>query len=527
MILATRVSKGRFGEPAVYIGTVQGAAGLHFRAVRVIGLNEGHLPSLPREDPVLPDALRQTLKTCGGKDVFLPLTGDRALDDLHALDLVIRNSGQTIALSAPRLDAERSEREPSSIMLEAAAALSRPNRITGERNSVIPDRTALTRDAFMPAREEIERFRRAFPLSEAAWHDGVAQNEFGLPGRWSGLPALDLKRIEQLINDLASGPMDGIIGALAAELPMPGLSPDYPISASGIAQLLSCPHAFLIEHLLYFKEPSEPPPQREIGQPYYGSLFHDFAAKFYSDHGTEFCAHKNSLNHWLGVADRLVDSVFNEFLKEYPLVGDGVRAQQKQRFKRDIHELLELDWNQLKDASVLTEKSFGYPVPVELRLSTNVLHLRGRIDRIEITENKAVIRDLKTARARPRVGNATDPDPAVDLQIAVYGLVAERLTKEWKLPKQIEVGYAYLGGARFFDDFQTTLKPAGIKWLEIAAGLLNERQFPRTPNKDDCTYCPFKPVCGDGVYDRARVQLNNSTGAVADFAALKLADSEK
>ena len=379
----------------------------------------------------------------------------------------------------------------------------------------------------MPAREEIERFRRTFPVNEAAWHDGVAQNEFGLPGRWSGLPALDLKRIEQLINDLASGPMDGIIGALAAELPMPGLSPDYPISASGIAQLLNCPHAFLIEHLLYFKEPSEPPPQREIGQPYYGSLFHDFAAKFYSDHGTEFCAHKNSLNHWLGVADRLVDSVFNEFLKEYPLVGEGVRAQQKQRFKRDIHELLDNDWNQLKGASVLTEKSFGYPVPVELRIEHNVLYLRGRIDRIEITENKAVIRDLKTARARPRVGNATDPDPAVDLQIAVYGLVAERLTKEWKLPKQIEVGYAYLGGARFFDDFQTMLKPAGIKWLEIAAGLLNERQFPRTPNKDDCTYCPFKPVCGDGVYDRARVQLNNSTGAVADFAALKLADSEK
>ncbi len=126
--------------------------------MRVIGLNEGHLPSLPREDPVLPDALRQSLKTRGGKDVFLPLTGDRALDDLHALDLVIRNSGQTIALSAPRLDAERSEREPSSIMLEAAAALSRPNRITGERNSVIPDRTALTRDAFMPARMEIEGF---------------------------------------------------------------------------------------------------------------------------------------------------------------------------------------------------------------------------------------------------------------------------------------------------------------------------------------------------------------------------------
>ncbi len=527
VILAARVSEGRFGEPAVYIGTVQGATGVHFKAVRIIGLNEGHLPSLPREDPVLPDALRQKLKTRGGRDPSLPLTGDRALDDLHALDLVIRNGEQVIALSAPRLDAERSEREPSSIMLEAAAALSRPNRVTGERNSVIPDRTALTRDAFMPARMEIERFRRTLPLTEAAWQAGVAQNGLGVPRRWRGFPALDLQRIDRLLTDLTSGPLDGIIGDLAAELPMPGLSPDYPISASGIAQLLSCPHAFLIEHLLYFKKPSEPPPQREIGQPYYGSLFHEFAAKFYADNGTEFCAHKNTLNHWLDVADRLVDSVFDEFLKQYPLVGDGVRAQQKQRFKRDIHELLEHDWNQLKDASVLTEKSFGDPDPVELRFGTNVLYLRGRIDRIEIAGHKAVIRDLKTARAYPRVGTAVDPDPGVDLQIAVYGLVAEVLAKEWKLPKNIEAGYAYLGGERFFDDFQTVLKPAGIKWLEISAGLLNERQFPRTPNKEDCSYCPFQPVCGEEVYDRVRSLLNNSTGAVADFSGLKLADSEK
>src|SRR5437773_1818292 len=98
--------------------------------------------------------------------------------------------------------------------------------------------------------------------------------------------------------------------------------PLCPRAKKSSVSVARCPHAFLIEHLLYFKEPPEPPPQREIGQPYYGSLFHDFAAKFYSDHGTEFCAHKNSLNHWLGVADRLVDSVFDEFLKHYPLVGD-------------------------------------------------------------------------------------------------------------------------------------------------------------------------------------------------------------
>ena len=531
VILAARVPAGRFGEPAVYVGTVQGALALHFTAVRVIGLNEGHLPSLPREDPVLSDALRQTLRARDSKNALLPLAADRALEDLHRLDHVIRNTERIVALSAPRLDLERSEREPSSIMLEAAAALARPNRITGERKSVIPDRTALTRDAFMPARAEMEQFRNLLPLTESAWQDGVAQHAVGLPARWRGLAALDLQRIERLLNDPAAGPMDGIIGELAAELPMPGLLPDYPISASAIAQLLSCPHAFLLGHLLYFQEPFKPPSQREIGQPYYGLLFHDVAAKFYAANGVYFCAQKNTLNDWFKVADQLVDSAFEEFLKQYPLVGDGIRGQQRDTLRRDVRALLEYDWSKLKDARVVTETSFGYPAPVELRVGAKTLYLHGRIDRIEIAGRKALIRDLKTARARPRIGKEADPNPGLDVQIAVYGLIAELLAKDWKLPKQIEAGYAYFGrpnGERVFGaDFQTLLKPAANKWLEIAAGLLAERQFPRTPNSEDCAYCCFRPVCGDAVYNRASLLLGDAAGATLEFAKLKMADPGK
>jgi len=61
MIGSIRLPSGRFGEPAVYVGTVREATGLAFRALRVIGLAEGHLPPVPREDPVIPDTLRAAL----------------------------------------------------------------------------------------------------------------------------------------------------------------------------------------------------------------------------------------------------------------------------------------------------------------------------------------------------------------------------------------------------------------------------------------------------------------------------------
>src|SRR5262249_42070601 len=189
------------------------------------------------------------------------------------------------------------------------------------------------------------------------------------------------------------------------------------------------------------------------------------------------------------------------------VMGDGVRAQQQRRLRIDLRELIADDWNRLRGARVITETSFGYPASAELRIGTKALYLRGRIDRIEIAGQKAIIRDLKTARAHPRTDSEAEPTPALDVQIAVYGLIAELLAREWKLQQQIEAGYAYFGrpsGERLFGaDFKTVLKPAAMKWLETATNLLTERQFPRTPNNEDCSYCPFKPVCGEGVYSRA------------------------
>jgi len=167
-LVSARVVAGRFGEPAVYVGTVRDATGLHFRTVRVIVLAEGHLPSIAREDPVVPDAVREALSASGRPALLgsLPTAADRALEDLHVLDVVIRNAVDRVALSAPRLDVERSQRESSSVILEAAAALGRPNRVTGERGATIPDLASLRRDAFAPAREAATLFRRHRPLGD-------------------------------------------------------------------------------------------------------------------------------------------------------------------------------------------------------------------------------------------------------------------------------------------------------------------------------------------------------------------------
>jgi len=520
-ISTTRVSEGRFGDPAVYVGPVREARDLAFEAVRVVGLAEGYLPSVPREDAVLPDALRAALSARAGAS---PSTAaDHATADLHALDSIVRNARARVSLSAPRLDAERSQHEPSSIILEAAAALARPDASTGERGPPIPDLRTLRRDGFAPAREAARRFRAMRPVTETAWQDRVARGLLDLPPRWRGRGALDLDRVAGLLRPDEPGPIDGVLRRDGATIAVPGLSADRPISPGALGRLLGCPHQFLLADLLRFDQPAEAPPRREIGQPYYGDIFHAVAAEFYGSHGATF-GRERALADWLAIADGIVDRAFAALLERYPLVGEAVRDQQRERLRRDVHDLLRYDWEGASDRRFVdVERVFGHPDAVRLTSGDHTLFVRGRIDRIDVEHGRTLVRDLKTGRPHPRIGREAEPDAAIDIQIAAYGMVARALADAWQLPPRVAAAYAYVGrGASeraFRDDFHEVLEPAAVDWLRTAADLLAGRAFPRTPRLEDCRYCPFRPVCGDA-YGRAADVLAREEG-LARFAALK------
>jgi RecB family exonuclease len=519
-IAAARIGSARFGDPAIYVGTVRSAVGLPFRVVRVIGLAEGYLPPAPHEDPVLPDRLRERLQGQGadGEPVKPRTSSDTALAALHALDVTLRDVAHVVALSAPRLDVTRSQREPSSILLEAAAALGRPNSVTGEPIR-IPDLLALRRDYFAPARTTARVFRLTTPVTEGAWQDAIARRALGSPGAWLGVAALDLGRIAALAN---APTRDGLLSD--SMISVPGITRGWPISASALETLLGCPYRFFLQNILRLDEPAEAPPLREIGQPYYGALVHRVAEAFLNTHGEDFCAGRGSLEAWESALDAIVEHEFTTFLEQYPLIGGAVRGVQKNRLRQDVHDLLAYDWASKPRRFVAAERVFGQDAPVDLPLGGRSLFVRGRIDRLEVTSDETFVRDLKTGRAHPREGKAAAPDPSLDVQIAVYALVTQRLAETWGVPKIIRAAYAYVGRSieeRVWSDFHGSLEPAARAWLGIAADLLAARAFPRTPDSDDCQYCAFRPVCGDDVYDRARSLLARGEAALDGFRALK------
>lgn len=504
-----RLTAGRFGDARVTIVALSDAVGLSFRRVRVVGLAEGVVPANVREDPALPDSLRSKF------GVHLPLAESRALSQLHALHAVVIATTERIVLSAPRMDGDGRYREPSGVLLEAAAALGRPPLGRGQR--AIPDGKLMRRSVFAPARQHVTEMQHGWPIEERRMLDRAARSRT-VPSAWLGNGLFDLDRIRRTA-DGAPGVMDGWFpdGSFVA---LPGLSSDRPISASALSRLLECPHRFLYERVLGWTPPSELVDEGSIDALSYGSLFHETAEAFYREHGAAFCEAKDTLARWVTVAEEIANQRFAVFLETYPLVGDVVRSAQRMRLHRDLRSLLESDWGDRK-TFVDVEREFG---PMALTVGAETVHVRGYIDRLDRRAAATFVRDLKTGRAKPRKG--AELMPAYDVQIGLYGLVTRANATEWDVPPTVQGAYIYpadpSGDDRAFEDDFSDLSANTESWIKIAIGLLKSRRFPRTPDVDDCRFCPFKPVCGSAASERATELLAAGSGAVAEFATLKL-----
>jgi RecB family exonuclease len=449
------------------------------------------------------------------------------LEQLHAVERVIEATSERVVLSMSRMDLDRTYREASAIVLEAAAAIARPDRRTGKHDPsvVIPDDHAIRRDAYQPSRADHAAFRLATPRTEAAWHD-LAARTFRLPARWRGDAGTirDVSATIRLLEtDAELGSLDGLFSTNSAFPVLPGLTAEKPLSASAAKDLLQCPHRFLFTRVLRWRTPTSAPDDASIGALSYGTLFHLAAENFYAEHGADFGLRVPDLKAWLTAADVCIEATFADFLETYALSGETIQRAQRDRLRRDLYALLEYDWEGGPRRFVDVERSFGKTSPLPLSVGRRTLFVFGEIDRIDVVDGVTVIRDLKTGKAHLR--KAEEMDFATDIQIAFYGLVAEALASEWGTPTAVRAAYVYPAQRgdreRAFDTDFPLLAAAARGWLEVAGDLLATRTFPRTPKSKDCTYCEFTPVCGERARRRAVELIAGASADLASYRALR------
>lgn len=516
-VAAMRIHSGRFGEPAVYVGTVLEAAGLTFGSVRIVGVAEGMFPRTLRDDAVLPSDLRRQLP-----QYSLSSDDDFATMQLHALDQVVRGVRDRLVVSAPKTDFDGSEREPAALFIEIAAALARPEAGTGNRAHVIPTGNQLERDAFRPARSSVLARRSDAPLTPACWLDCIARGVGDVPSHWARSIVCD----PDAVIERRAG-MHGVVGPEPLTQIVPGLDAKVPMTASKLQDLLTCPHRFLLERVLGFRPRPVGADNHRIEARSYGALVHRVAERFSCQHGTAFGARDRHLEYWSQVVSEVAEAEFDELLTRYPLVGRGAIEAERTRLRRDVQTLVEHDWDGGQPRTFVgAERSFGSKdAPLALPTAQGPLLVSGRIDRLDVEQGITLIRDFKTGRAHPRIREEIDPEVALDLQLAVYAIVTEQLATVWALPADVAAAYVYVDRLaiqreRSFRPDRTELRARGRRWLDLAMGLIREGSYVQTTDPEDCRRCPFARVCGDGVRD-SRERMGDATGHLAAYRELK------
>ena len=514
---------GRFGEPAIFVGTSAQAAGIPFAAVRVLGLAEGALPHTPHDDPIVPDSLRAYIEALARAqqleaDIVLPRLADRVLDDVHDVFRVLSATTQRLALSAPRQWVDRSEREVSGIMLEVATALGRPgDPAAGEGD--VPTAARLRAVYLNCGRAARQRHAHSTPLSPRAALTAGVMNPAGgtsvlpAPAAWVRSDALGIDRLLRLTADLEASAVSSVDGLVAEAwqgvLPL-GLVPARPISATALTTLLGCPHRFLLERVLHLSEPAGRPSTDVIAPVVYGSLFHAAAERLFREAGEAICRRQATVDQWVGRARALASEQFEALRHEYPMRGEDGIARERERLLQQIEQLVRYEWQLMPREYLASELPFGEPEAVCLEVDGGALYVRGAIDRIDRLGAAGLsVRDLKTGRVRDF---AEDPiNAARDLQIGLYVLAVEASgyggapvnTAAYVHPSAAQVPDRAFSGSEL-----DLLRRQTRDWLSIARQLLAAGTFPRTPNVEDCTYCPFLPACGEDAHQRSGAKLS-------------------
>jgi RecB family exonuclease len=534
---------GRFGEPAIFIGTSAQAAGIPFAAVRVLGLAEGALPHTPHDDPIVPDSLRAQIEAVARAeqseaDIVLPRLADRVLDDVHDVFRVLSATTQRVALSAPRQWVDRSEREVSGIMLEVATALGRPGEL-GAGEGDVPTAARLRAAYLNCGRAARQHHAHTAPLSpRAALTAGVANpaasSVLTVPAAWAQGDALAVDRLLRLAADVeasALGDVDGIVTAVWPGAQPLGLLPERPISATALTTLLGCPHRFLLERVLYLGEPAARPSTDVIAPVVYGALFHAAAERFFGEAGAAICRRAATLDHWVARARAIGADEFEKLRHEYPMRGEDGIARERARLLQQIEHLVRYEWQLAPREYLASELPFGETEAVRLEVDGGALYVRGAIDRIDRVGAAALsVRDLKTGRVRDF---GEDPmNAARDLQIGLYVLAVEA-AGYGGAPVSV-AAYVHPSAAQeperaFSGPELDLLRRHTRDWLSIARQLLAAGTFPRTPTAEDCTYCPFLPACGEGAHQRSAAKLDavSSDHPLERFARFKRRRSEE
>jgi CRISPR/Cas system-associated exonuclease Cas4 (RecB family) len=507
--LAHPAAGNRYGK--VFIAPVQAARGMAFDVVFIPALAERLFPQKVVQDPLLRDRERGSLSG-------LETSDDRVLAERLALRLAAGAARRKLVLSWPRIDAQQARaRVPSFYGLEVLRAA----------EGTLPGFSELMRRA-----EQVGAARIGWPAPtdpaqaiDEAEHDlSLLERAFHAPdGDRRGTGHYLLGTNPHLARALRARarrwrrrwtPADGFVldpsDKARAAIAQAAIAEHVPslrsFSPTALQDYAACPYRFLLRAVHRLSPREVPEAIDEIDPLSRGSLLHEVQFEVLRElqQAGALPLTESGLDEARARLETILQRVAarweDELSPAIPRIWDDSIAG----LAADLREWL----RRLAQDSEWTpshfELSFGLPdlsehdphSTKELVVIEEGLRLRGSIDLVERGRDGSLrATDHKSGRQRANPGVVIGGGAV--LQPALYALVLRKLFPE----RHVHGGRLYyctfVGGFTAIEVPLDQLAQSSIRELSktleqaIATGFL-----PAAPNKGECKYCDFLPVCG-------------------------------
>lgn len=519
-ILEERViPHGRFQREGPTIVHLMAARGVPFKMVILPGMVEKSFPPLIRQDAILLDQERIALNRflSGSKNEPLPLKAEGRLREERLLfRLAVGSAREKLILSYPRIETGTGkERLPSSFLLSLIKAL------TG-------------RSVDFSQIEAFSRFRR-IPLSEIATkrpEEAIDEVEFDLS---IGQEKLSTKNAEQLLYLRELSPFFGkglrleysrwgkrgfthYDGFLDSEESRQILRDHYSIlkrsiSPTRLETYASCPFQYFLSGILGIEGLTEPEKAVMISPLDRGKLVHDILYAFFTElkkeRGRSFQFIPEDLKRLIEIAEKKCLEFEETGITGYPMFWEVEKREMMEQLRDFFDEELQeseylpayFEVRYGMKAFDFQESEISTEEPLSLTIKGEVIHLRGRIDRIDLTRDgkKARVRDYKTGRVSAK---PNDFQGGRTLQLPLYLYAARQLLNPLYEGIRVEIAeYCFLRERRRvrFEESKLNEKEGQLQEiLETLALGIENGIFIAVPDNQSCKYrsCDFRAICG-------------------------------
>lgn len=493
---------------AIWIGTPEEALGRSFDTVFVPGLSEGVFPRAPREDPLLPDALRERL------DAELPERPRSRRRQQRAFRAALGAAERHFFATTSRLrGAQAKAQVPSQYLLEAARCAE--GHLEAVRTLVrpAPDRRGFGLGFEVPnapaaSIDETEydvAMVGAIEASEPKARAGAAAYLLAEPTLQRSLRRRGA-RWRARFGAFDGGVIASRQSAWAQAYPE-GLR-DLVTSPTALQAFAACPYRFWLYGLLRLRDEDEPLGPERLDPRTRGSMFHGIQFRYVRacrEDGTSPAEELERLDAiWADVVARYrediapaIDAIYD---REVARMRTDLRGWWRRRSEsRDGFEPLfaELSFG-LEAADPESRDPASQPTPVRI---ADGYPVRGSVDLVE-EDGSGQLRVLDYKTGRP----PDEPPVAIGygetLQPLIYALAVEAMTGRSVVEGRLV--YATLRHGYRADAVPATERDALTRVLSHLDAHMRRGFFPAYPREGACRFCDYRNACGHHEETRAR-----------------------